>query len=340
MRIECDAKSIGSYSAGAARDRCETAANAVRKRVLEYAGDEIRLMNEQAVGPEHLLLGLLREPDGAAGQALRNLGLQLGNLVHEVFRTRIELMKTVERAVRPVHAGTPWKRKTREELLAHLTTIYDEEKQRASDPATAMAAAIVRFGDPGELAHELETSLSTAERRQYFVERWFGWRAPESAARYMVRQAIQSFSILAVACAVIAAGTFAFAGFHGNIGTIVRGPIAFLVLTPLAQFLLGLFYYRMRDAIHGPTWASKSKPKAVLFGILIGVSFFTAALAFIGIATWDVQRVVDALLPIAAASMVIAVAHFVLARRRGPTEIADTLWACMNLDDGSAPETA
>ncbi len=307
-------------------------------RAIETAADEAKFMNEKSVGPEHLLLGLFREPDGVAGQALRNLGLELGQVVQGVFRTRLEQVKTVERAVRPVRASTTWKRKTREELLAHLTTIYEEEQERLNDSAAAMKESARRFGDPAELSRELDGALPVSERRAYFFERWFGWRAPESAAKYMLRQALQSFCILAAVCVVIAGATLWLAGFQGNIGVALRGPAAFLVLTPLAQFLLGLFYFKLRDAIYGPVWARKSKPKAVLFDALIGLSFFAASLAFVASATWDASRVVDAIYPLAAASVAVAIAHLVLARTRGPREIADAMWALMNIEEPRASE--
>src|SRR5262245_37131860 len=78
------------------------------RRVLQYAAAEAQLMGEERVGPEHLLLGLFRTPDGVAGQALRNLGLELQQLVAETFKIRVMQMKTVERAVRPVRATTAW----------------------------------------------------------------------------------------------------------------------------------------------------------------------------------------------------------------------------------------
>ena len=186
------------------------------RRVIECASDEVKFMNEASVGPEHLLLGLFREPDGVAGRALRNLGLQISQVVTEVFRIRLEQMKIVERAVRPVPAGTAWKRKTREELLAHLTSIYDEEQERLHDPAAAMREAGKRFGDPTELARELTGALPVSERRSHSVERWFGWRAPETAARFMLRQSMQSFVLLAMVCMVGATGTMLFAGWNGS----------------------------------------------------------------------------------------------------------------------------
>ena len=47
------------------------------KRVIDFAFDEARLLNNNYIGTEHLLLGLLREPNGRAGVALREMGVTL-----------------------------------------------------------------------------------------------------------------------------------------------------------------------------------------------------------------------------------------------------------------------
>src|SRR5256712_11368958 len=55
------------------------------KKVIEYAIEEARNLNHNYVGTEHLLLGLLREPDGVAAQVLMNLGLKLEEVREEVL---------------------------------------------------------------------------------------------------------------------------------------------------------------------------------------------------------------------------------------------------------------
>jgi ATP-dependent Clp protease ATP-binding subunit ClpC len=78
------------------------------KQVVKYAIEEATNLNQKQVDAEHLLLGLLREPDGVAGLALRNLGLGIEKIGPEVFKIRLMQMKIVERAVRPVRgAGLP-----------------------------------------------------------------------------------------------------------------------------------------------------------------------------------------------------------------------------------------
>ena len=47
------------------------------KKVVELAVDEARRLNHHDVGTEHLLLGLVREGEGAAAGVLESLGVSL-----------------------------------------------------------------------------------------------------------------------------------------------------------------------------------------------------------------------------------------------------------------------
>ena len=53
-------------------------------RVLEYAQQEAGSLNRQQVEPEHLLLGLMREPECKPAQLLARLGLKLEAVRAEV----------------------------------------------------------------------------------------------------------------------------------------------------------------------------------------------------------------------------------------------------------------
>ncbi|MDO4569335.1 MAG: ATP-dependent Clp protease ATP-binding subunit [Planctomycetia bacterium] len=55
------------------------------KKAIEYAMDEARNLGHTYVGTEHILLGLIREQDGVAAQALVNLGLSLSKVRDEVL---------------------------------------------------------------------------------------------------------------------------------------------------------------------------------------------------------------------------------------------------------------
>src|SRR5207247_4269077 len=47
------------------------------KRVIDLAYDEARNLNNNYIGTEHLLLGLIREADGLAGRILNEMGVLL-----------------------------------------------------------------------------------------------------------------------------------------------------------------------------------------------------------------------------------------------------------------------
>jgi ATP-dependent Clp protease ATP-binding subunit ClpC len=57
------------------------------KRVIDLAYDEARNLNNDYIGTEHLLLGLIREADGLAGRVLSKLGVTL----EDARRVTIEL---------------------------------------------------------------------------------------------------------------------------------------------------------------------------------------------------------------------------------------------------------
>lgn len=77
----------------------------------------------------------------------------------------IELRKHIEGIVRPIRASNLRKDRMREELLAHLTTIYEEElAEQPEDAAGSMAVAVERFGDPAALREELQASVSWLEK--------------------------------------------------------------------------------------------------------------------------------------------------------------------------------
>jgi len=56
------------------------------KRVLDFSYDEAQRTNSNYIGSEHILLGLIREGEGAAGKVLHSLGLDLATTRAEVQR--------------------------------------------------------------------------------------------------------------------------------------------------------------------------------------------------------------------------------------------------------------
>jgi ATP-dependent Clp protease ATP-binding subunit ClpC len=61
------------------------------KRVLEFAVEEARILHHQFVGPEHLLIGVVREKTGLGGRILRGFGLDEYSVRREVLQLLGEL---------------------------------------------------------------------------------------------------------------------------------------------------------------------------------------------------------------------------------------------------------
>ncbi|MCL8206469.1 MAG: ATP-dependent Clp protease ATP-binding subunit [Actinomycetia bacterium] len=55
-----------------------------KKVVLELAGEEARALGHNFIGPEHLLLGLIREGEGVAAQVLLGAGADLNKVRHQL----------------------------------------------------------------------------------------------------------------------------------------------------------------------------------------------------------------------------------------------------------------
>ncbi|MFO0849518.1 MAG: hypothetical protein U0871_13325 [Gemmataceae bacterium] len=248
-----------------------------------------------------------------------------------------ELMILVERAVRPVRAAPGRKLRMREELLAHLTGIFEEEKARLGDDRAAQTRAAERFGDPAALTAELEDSLGVRDRVAAALDRWFGWRPPETAAGYMARlTSLAFFALLPPVLAILAAGV-AFgvpSPFEGL-------PVLFVVGTA-DVFLFGLLYYKLRDAMHGAPWAARSRRRAAGYAALLvllvpasaGLVSLPATLytGSIGTAGWWAEAAACGLLGVAVAGFITW-----LAWREGPAEIRHTVWS--SLDLGPSPAT-
>jgi len=59
------------------------------KKVIEYAMEEARGLNHNHVGTEHMLLGLLREQKGVAGQVLMGFGVRLDDVRNEIVKANV-----------------------------------------------------------------------------------------------------------------------------------------------------------------------------------------------------------------------------------------------------------
>jgi hypothetical protein len=86
-----------------------------------------------------------------------------------------QLQILVERAVRPVRASACSKSKMREELLAHVTAVFEEEVARLANEQAALEQTARRFGNPAELTGQLQESIPTLDSINRFAERFADW---------------------------------------------------------------------------------------------------------------------------------------------------------------------
>jgi hypothetical protein len=311
------------------------------RRALDFAAEEARLVSQQPMDAEYLLLGLLREDAGVAGEVLRTLGMKLDALRGAVHKIRMLQMTIVERAVRPVRATTAWKRSRREELLAHLTEIYDEEQAERNDPIAAVNAAADRFGDPAELARELDAAVSSSERLGYYVERWFAWRAPETLARYAARLAVQTLVLLTIAFCFVAAVVVACVGWHPANWELLRVFAALLVTAPPAVGAFAWLHIKVRNAMWGAFGNSQSLNRALGLSLLLALVGVASAVIFTALVQGAVGQVVEMWPSLLAAMGVMPLLSLAAARLDGQSEIRDAVWALLRLSKSeSAPGDA
>jgi hypothetical protein len=92
------------------------------------------------------------------------------------------LESIVARVVRPVRASQSWKRTIHEELMVHVTTVFDEELGRLGGERAAFRATRDRFGVDDDLESQLQECVPRLERwlliseREILMSRWF-WLA-------------------------------------------------------------------------------------------------------------------------------------------------------------------
>jgi hypothetical protein len=310
------------------------------KRALELADEDAQFLQQDRIGPEHLFFGLLREPEGVGGQVLTSLGLKQEAVATCLFKPRLEQLKYVERIVRPIRAGTRCKRKMREELLAHLTAIFEDEQSHGQDPITALHQASIRFGEPRELTRELQSAQPLVELARYHFERWIGWRAPETGTSWMARLALILGALLVVLNVLAAVAITTAIGWNHSAWIAIRAFVIMSLFIPALEFFLGALYFKVRDAISGVFGSPKSMPRAVLLALLMGLAVFLAGLFFPTGANGGEIKPSD-LGILATIGLITTLCALLLAHSNGPIEIRDTRWACMDVEgpSQSAPPT-
>jgi hypothetical protein len=279
------------------------------------------------------LLGLLREPEGVAGLALRNRGLDLQRLQLATARIRLLQMAAVERIVRPMRAPAERKRKIREELLAHLEAGFEQERQGAASSLVAMRIAAERLGDPSEVCRQIQRSLPAHERLFYWIERWFSRRGVESYGRWFVRGIIHASLLVAPLFGFALIVNASRLGWNDNIWPLLRFMLVLFFAMPATLFLMGLIHFKLRDAYWGAFGTRRSRAGVFAYGTLLFIVLAISLNGFLMVSGLEPWRTPGAVAYVAAQLMALLgpLLSYAVVRQVGEQEIGDVHWASLNL---------
>lgn len=127
---------------GEARTNQDMSLTPRAKRVIDLAYDEARNLNNNYIGTEHLLLGLIREGDGLAGRVLAKLGVDLERARREVTALQDnESSSSKSSSGRSSGQGGSAKTQTLDEFGRDLTDLAREGKL---DPVVGRQSEIER----------------------------------------------------------------------------------------------------------------------------------------------------------------------------------------------------
>jgi hypothetical protein len=180
--------------------------------------------------------------------------------------TLTQLKIIVERVARPVRATTTRKRRMREELLSHVTAVFEEEA-KLHEESVAIARTAARLGDVGELTRQLQAAVPSSDALAYAVESFVGIITQEPVLRRACRYAVMvgMFGTCYLAVFILAFGLVT--GSWSEWVTVARlpsilAPVWMTVLIFAATFL----EHGMRQALFGS--GGRSWPQVIVIGLL------------------------------------------------------------------------
>jgi hypothetical protein len=204
-----------------------------------------------------------------------------------------QLKILVERTVRPVRASISHKVKMREELLAHVSAVIEEEAAGLDNEQAALERTAQRFGNPAELTGQLQASVPTSDFLLRFLE-GVVLRTDESTLRRAVWFAVVFF----------VSAVFLLPAFLVQ-GRMIEWPLIIAFESTVFYFVLSSD--RMRQALDvdgakGRTWRRAFVVAAASCFLIPGVTF-GLSLTFSG----DVRSSLTDVLPLLPAVVLTAV---------------------------------
>jgi hypothetical protein len=154
----------------------------------------------------------------------------------------------------------------REELLAHLTAVFEEEAM-LHEESVALARTAARFGEGGELTRQLQAAAPASDAPAYFAESLVGLPMQEPVWRLAFRNAVVLGLFCACLLAVFILVIGLVVGSWSEWVTLARlpsilAPVWAAALTFVATFLV----HGMRQALFGS--GGRSWPRAIGIGLL------------------------------------------------------------------------
>jgi hypothetical protein len=208
--------------------------------------------------------------------------------MNESTLTRLKII--VERAVRPVRASTARKRKMREELLAHVSGVFEEESAKLGDDLAALERTALRFGNPAEVTSQLQESVPASDA----IRRYWEGRPGEPTVQTAFRLAWVTGTLSVALAASLLVVTWFAAGGSGALpyDTLVTGLGCALALV---VYLAGFVFLAdwMEKGMDGPAGPSRLKVTLAAAASGLFALLWLAALSWPAWSTgWDIWGVV------------------------------------------------
>lgn len=191
--------------------------------------------------------------------------------MNEATHTQLRIL--VERAVRPVRASFSRKRKTRTELLAHVSDVFDEELARLGDEQAALARTADRFGQPGELTKQLQAAVPTGDA----IDRFFSGQPGESTLFAATRLAAWNLALAVIVFFVATSLS----------GLLASWPSEAILFTVSSILLLPVFMFSLTFATEWfrQAWCEPAQPRRWKVA-WITLAWFTYSLALFEGVLW------------------------------------------------------
>jgi hypothetical protein len=217
----------------------------------------------------------------------------------------------------------------REELLAHVVGVFEEEA-KLGDEQAALARTQERFGQAAELTDHLQASVPPNDRVDQFAENLLGYWSGQSALRLAA-----TLAALAGALSFVLLGiTILIQVLRGQGSewlTVARVPS---LLAPLwmafLAFCFTLLIHGMRQALFGPAGRSwlRAGLVAAAAWILIPVSAFAVCLALMA----DIQKSLWEVVPLLLHGVVAPVALVAVTYLVNSSYRHDREWARLDIN--------